>query len=73
MFPAYQATICCLLYINATWPTCINFLLCLKFVVQNVGSGDSTILSDGDGCLEPAVEKKQKHSYESVSLPEGNL
>ncbi len=34
---------------------------------------EPTILSNDDG-LEPAVAKKQKHStYESVSLPEGNL
>jgi len=35
--------------------------------------GDPTALSDGDGCLEPAVAKQQKRSFESVSLPEGNL
>ena len=44
----------------------------MKFVFKIVGN-DPTVLSDSDGCLEPAVEKQQKRSFESVSLPEGNL
>ena len=43
----------------------------MKFV--QVFGDDIFVLSDGDGCLEPAVAKQQKRSYESVSLPEGNF